>query len=136
MLNDEKNKIEMDEVNEVITSYDVAIVVGANDIVNPATQTDHSSPIYGMPAIEIWKCQKCVVLKRSMATGYSGVENPLFYLANVKMLFGDAKNSVESMAVFLNERKGQISRSAIDHSDSEEDEFVASKKGITMFLSL
>ena len=61
----------------------LGIVVGANDIVNPATQDDPSSPIYGMPAIEIWKCKQCVVLKRSMGTGYSGVDNPLFYLNNV-----------------------------------------------------
>ena len=74
---------EMDEINAELDSYDVGIVVGANDIVNPATQDDPSSPIYGMPAIEIWKCKHCVVLKRSMGTGYSGVDNPLFYLPNV-----------------------------------------------------
>ena len=71
---------EMDEINAELPSYDVGIVVGANDIVNPATQDDPSSPIYGMPAIEIWKCKQCVVMKRSMGTGYSGVDNPLFYL--------------------------------------------------------
>ena len=74
---------EMDEINAELDSYDVGIVVGANDIVNPATQDDPSSPIYGMPAIEIWKCKHCVVLTRSMGTGYSGVDNPLFYLPNV-----------------------------------------------------
>merc|ERR1719421_790359 len=92
---------EMDEINSHITSYDVAIVIGANDIVNPATQTDPTSPIYEMPAIEIWKCRKCVVLKRSMATGYSGVDNPLFYEDNVQMLFGDAKQSVDSICHLL-----------------------------------
>ncbi len=96
---------EMDEVNDVITSYDVAIVIGANDIVNPATVSDVSSPIYGMPAIEVWKCKSCVVLKRSMATGYSGVENPLFYLQNVQMLFGDAKQSVDTISNLVNEKK-------------------------------
>ena len=67
--------------------------MGANDIVNPATQDDPSSPIYGMPAIEIWKCKQCVVLKRSMGTGYSGVDNPLFYLNNVTQLKNTAKKA-------------------------------------------
>eukprot|EP00933_Yihiella_yeosuensis_P058642 TRINITY_DN5926_c0_g1_i2.p1 TRINITY_DN5926_c0_g1~~TRINITY_DN5926_c0_g1_i2.p1 ORF type:complete len:1014 (+),score=237.82 TRINITY_DN5926_c0_g1_i2:425-3043(+) len=89
---------EMEDVNHEIADYDVGIVIGANDIVNPATQDDPSSPIFGMPAIEVWKCKTCVVLKRSMGTGYSGVDNPLFYLPNVKMLFGDAKVSVDSIA--------------------------------------
>jgi len=92
---------EMDEINAELPTYDVGIVVGANDIVNPATQDDPSSPIYGMPAIEIWKCKQCVVLKRSMGTGYSGVDNPLFYLNNVKMLFGDAKQSMDSISTCL-----------------------------------
>ncbi|CAD7924036.1 unnamed protein product [Amoebophrya sp. A120] len=96
---------EMDEINDVITSYDVAIVIGANDIVNPATVSDTSSPIYGMPAIEIWKIPRCIVLKRSMATGYSGVENPLFYLDNVRMLFGDARASTEQLVTMVNEKK-------------------------------
>eukprot|EP00392_Amoebophrya_sp_AT5.2_P003628 g3633.t1 len=99
---------EMDEVNEIITSYDVAIVIGANDIVNPATVSDTSSPIYGMPAIEIWKIPKCIVLKRSMATGYSGVDNPLFYLDNVRMLFGDAKSSTEQLVTFVNDKKADL----------------------------
>jgi len=92
---------EMDEINAELPTYDVGIVVGANDIVNPATQDDPSSPIYGMPAIEIWKCKQCVVLKRSMGTGYSGVDNPLFYLNNVKMLFGDAKQSMDNISTCL-----------------------------------
>lgn len=94
---------EMDEINAELHTYDVGIVVGANDIVNPATQDDPSSPIYGMPAIEIWKCKQCVVLKRSMGTGYSGVDNPLFYLSNVKMLFGDAKQSMENISTCLDD---------------------------------
>ena len=87
----------LEEVNREISDYDVAIVLGANDIVNPATQSDQNSPIYGMPAIEVWKAKSCVVLKRSMATGYSGVENPLFHLQETRMLFGDAKRSLEDV---------------------------------------
>lgn len=99
---------EMDEINAELSQYDVGIVVGANDIVNPATQTDPNSPIYGMPAIEVWKCKTCVVLKRSMGTGYSGVDNPLFYLDNVKMLFGDAKHSVDHLSALLEEGEDSI----------------------------
>eukprot|EP00438_Fugacium_kawagutii_P004404 Skav208532 [mRNA] locus=scaffold3037:131753:160941:+ [translate_table: standard] len=112
---------EMDEINAELPTYDVGIVVGANDIVNPATQDDPSSPIYGMPAIEIWKCKQCVVLKRSMGTGYSGVDNPLFYLNNVKMLFGDAKQSMDSISTCLEERR---QRAAAFHADSQ-DRFTA-----------
>lgn len=96
---------EMEDMNKDLPAYDVAIVVGANDIVNPATQDDPTSPIYGMPAIEVWRCKKCVVLKRSMGTGYSGVDNPLFYRENVHMLFGDAKNSIEGIFHHLEERQ-------------------------------
>ena len=99
---------EMDEINAELHTYDVGIVVGANDIVNPATQDDPSSPIYGMPAIEIWKCKQCVVLKRSMGTGYSGVDNPLFYLKNVKMLFGDAKQSMENISTCLDDSQDRF----------------------------
>jgi len=101
---------EMEDINQELPEYDVGIVVGANDIVNPATQTDPSSPIYGMPAIEIWRCKTCVVLKRSMATGYSGVENPLFYEDNVRMLFGDAKQSMD--AIFAQLQQSQASLGA------------------------
>eukprot|EP00434_Breviolum_minutum_P035833 symbB.v1.2.031733.t1/scaffold3717.1/size51512/3 len=112
---------EMDEINAELPTYDVGIVVGANDIVNPATQDDPSSPIYGMPAIEIWKCKQCVVLKRSMGTGYSGVDNPLFYLNNVKMLFGDAKQSMDSISTCLEDSQdrftvGEVSGSSHDAS--------------------
>lgn len=99
---------EMDEINAELPNYDVGIVVGANDIVNPATQDDPSSPIYGMPAIEIWKCKHCVVLKRSMGTGYSGVDNPLFYLNNVKMLFGDAKQSMDNISTCLEDSQDRF----------------------------
>ncbi|CAE6933108.1 pntB [Symbiodinium natans] len=103
---------EMDEINAELPTYDVGIVVGANDIVNPATQDDPSSPIYGMPAIEIWKCKQCVVLKRSMGTGYSGVDNPLFYLSNVKMLFGDAKQSMDSISSCLEDSHDRFTAAA------------------------
>jgi len=103
---------EMDEINAELPSYDVGIVVGANDIVNPATQDDPSSPIYGMPAIEIWKCKQCVVMKRSMGTGYSGVDNPLFYLSNVKMLFGDAKQSMDQISHHLEEQQDRLTGAA------------------------
>eukprot|EP00931_Biecheleriopsis_adriatica_P117063 TRINITY_DN92616_c0_g1_i1.p1 TRINITY_DN92616_c0_g1~~TRINITY_DN92616_c0_g1_i1.p1 ORF type:complete len:1276 (+),score=300.00 TRINITY_DN92616_c0_g1_i1:43-3828(+) len=117
---------EMEDINAEMPSYDVAVVVGANDIVNPATQDDPSSPIYGMPAIEIWKCKTCVVLKRSMGTGYSGVDNPLFYLDNVKMLFGDAKQSMENIASCLEDSQdrlaaGQAIGSSAERESAERD---------------
>lgn len=90
--------LEMEEVNKDISDTDVVLVVGANDIVNPGAQDDASSPIYGMPVIEVWKAQQVIVLKRSMASGYAGVENPLFFKENTRMLFGDAKKSIEALA--------------------------------------
>ena len=94
---------EMDEVNREMDSFDVVIVLGANDIVNPATASDPSSPIFGMPAIECWNAKSVVVMKRSMNTGYSGVDNPLFYLGNTSMLFGDAKQTVDMLHVAIAE---------------------------------
>ena len=88
---------EMDEINDDFPNTDVVIVVGANDVVNPAAQTDESSPIFGMPVLEVWKAKTCVVLKRGMASGYAGVDNPLFYNSNTSMLFGDAKKSIDSV---------------------------------------
>ena len=93
---------EMDEVNEELPNVDVLLVVGANDIVNPSALEDSSSPIAGMPVIEAWNAKSVVALKRSMAAGYSGVENPLYFKDNTNMLFGDAKDTLSS--VFQNLR--------------------------------
>ncbi len=89
--------LEMDEVNDDFPETDVAIVIGANDIVNPSALENPNSPIAGMPVLEVWKAKICIVSKRSMATGYAGVENPLFFKENTRMLFGDAKDSVETV---------------------------------------
>ncbi|MFQ5636100.1 MAG: Re/Si-specific NAD(P)(+) transhydrogenase subunit beta [Gammaproteobacteria bacterium] len=88
---------EMDEINEDFPDVDVSIVIGANDIVNPSALTDPNSPIAGMPVLECWKGDTTIVLKRSMATGYAGVQNPLFFLDNTRMLFGDARESLDTV---------------------------------------
>ncbi|KPK18960.1 MAG: Re/Si-specific NAD(P)(+) transhydrogenase subunit beta [Betaproteobacteria bacterium] len=92
---------EMDELNEDFPDTDVAMVIGANDIVNPAAQDDPTSPIAGMPVLEVWKARTSIVMKRSMASGYAGVDNPLFYKENNRMLFGDAKKMLEEVLVAL-----------------------------------
>ena len=89
--------LEMEEINEDFPETGTVVVIGANDIVNPGALDDPSSPIFGMPVLECWKAKHVVVLKRSMGTGYSGVDNPLFYNENSAMLFGDAKASVDSI---------------------------------------
>jgi proton-translocating NAD(P)+ transhydrogenase subunit beta len=93
--------LEMDEINGDFPSTDVVLVIGANDTVNPAALEDPSSPIAGMPVLEVWKAKQVIVFKRSMATGYAGVQNPLFFRENTAMLFGDAKVQVEAILAAL-----------------------------------
>jgi NAD(P) transhydrogenase subunit beta len=92
---------EMDELNDDFPKTDVVMVIGANDIVNPAAQDDPSSPIAGMPVLEVWKAKTSIVMKRSMASGYAGVDNPLFYKDNNRMLFGDAKKMLDEVLTAL-----------------------------------
>jgi H+-translocating NAD(P) transhydrogenase subunit beta len=89
--------LEMEIINPTMDTVDVAIIIGANDVVNPAARTDKGSPIYGMPIINVDKAKTVIVMKRSMATGFAGIENPLFYQENTKMLFGDAKNVLQQL---------------------------------------
>ncbi len=89
--------LEMDEINDDFPKTDVAIIIGSNDIVNPAAQEDPNSPIAGMPVLEVWKAKQVFVSKRGQGTGYSGIENPLFYKENTRMFYGDAKASVDSL---------------------------------------
>jgi NAD(P) transhydrogenase subunit beta len=93
--------MEMDEINEEFPETDLAMVIGANDIVNPGAQDDPHSPIAGMPVLEVWKARTSVVMKRSMASGYAGVDNPLFYKDNNRMLFGDAKKMLDEVLASL-----------------------------------
>jgi NAD(P) transhydrogenase subunit beta len=95
---------EMDEINEEFGDIDVVLVIGANDIVNPSALDDPASPIYGMPVLEVWRAARVVMLKRGMAAGYAGVENPLCFRDNTLMLFGDAKQSVTKLLGALRER--------------------------------
>jgi NAD(P) transhydrogenase subunit beta len=92
---------EMDEINDDFPDVDVSVVIGANDIVNPSAQEVPDSPIAGMPVLECWKGKTTIVLKRSMATGYAGVQNPLFFKDNTRMLFGDAKDTLDAVLKLL-----------------------------------
>lgn len=94
--------LEMDEINDDFADTDVVLVIGANDTVNPAAMEDPNSPIAGMPVLEVWKAQNVIVFKRSMAVGYAGVQNPLFFKENTQMLFGDAKERVDDILTALN----------------------------------
>ena len=87
----------MDDVNPQIENVDVAVVIGANDVVNPAARTVESSPIYGMPVINVDKARTVIVLKRSLNPGFAGIDNPLFFNENTRMLFGDAKATVQGL---------------------------------------
>ncbi len=93
--------LEMDEINEDFPKTDVTMVIGANDIVNPAAEDDPTSPIAGMPVLQVWKSKTSIVMKRSMASGYAGVDNPLFYKENNRMLFGDAKKMLDEVLTAL-----------------------------------
>jgi NAD(P) transhydrogenase subunit beta len=93
--------LEMDEINEDFPDTDVVLVIGANDIVNPGALDDSSSPIFGMPVLECWKARQTIVMKRSMGSGYAGVDNPLFYKENNDMLFGDAKKNIDAILTEL-----------------------------------
>ena len=94
--------LEMDEINDDFPETDLVIIVGANDIVNPAAQDDPNSPIAGMPVLEVWKAKQVVISKRGQGRGYSGIENPLFFKDNSRMLYGDAKASVDALLSKLN----------------------------------
>jgi H+-translocating NAD(P) transhydrogenase subunit beta len=93
--------LEMDEVNDDFPDTDVVLVIGANDTVNPAALEEPGSPIAGMPVLKVWNAKDVVVFKRSMATGYAGVQNPLFFKDNTQMLFGDAKDKVNEIVAAL-----------------------------------
>jgi NAD(P) transhydrogenase subunit beta len=93
--------LEMDEINGDCPTTDLVLIIGANDIVNPGAETDGSSPIYGMPVIQVWKSKTVVVLKRGKGAGYAGIENPLFYYDNCHMLYGDAKDSMQKLVSAL-----------------------------------
>ena len=93
--------LEMDEINDDLSNTDVVIVIGSNDIVNPAAQDDPNSPIAGMPVLEVWKARQVFVSKRGQGTGYSGIENPLFFKENTRMFYGDAKTSIDQLLTIV-----------------------------------
>ena len=89
---------DLDQINDQFITSDVAIVIGANDVTNPEARNNENSPIYGMPILNVDKAKNIIVLKRSMSTGFSGIDNELFYLEKTSMLFGDAKDSLEAIS--------------------------------------
>ena len=91
----------MDEINDDLAHTDVVLVIGANDTVNPSAAEDPTSPIAGMPVLRVWEAHNVIVFKRSMAAGYAGVQNPLFFRENTQMLFGDAKTKVDEIVAAL-----------------------------------
>jgi len=95
--------VEPDSVNPTMATVDVAVVIGANDVVNPAAREDPDSPLYGMPVINVDHAKTCIVLKRSLNPGFAGVDNPLFFAENTRMLFGDAKANVAALVAELKE---------------------------------
>ena len=97
---------EMDEINGDFPQTDVALVIGANDVTNPAAKTDKSSPIYGMPVLDVERARTTIVIKRSMNPGFAGIDNPLYYLDNTFMLFGDAKAFVSNIVKELGNSRG------------------------------
>ena len=94
--------LEMDEINSDFHDTDVVMILGANDIVNPAAQEDPNSPIAGMPVLEVWKAKQVFISKRGQGRGYSGIENPLFFKENSRMVYGDAKKSIDSILQSIN----------------------------------
>ncbi|HUG85788.1 MAG TPA: NAD(P)(+) transhydrogenase (Re/Si-specific) subunit beta, partial [Euzebya sp.] len=98
---DYEKLIDMDEANQMASLTDVVLVLGANDVVNPAARDDATSPIYGMPIIEVDRAKSVVVVKRSMSPGYAGIDNPLFYAEGTMMFFGDAKEAVQRITESL-----------------------------------
>ena len=99
--------LEMDEINHDFPDTDIALIIGANDTVHPAALDDPNSPIAGMPVLEVWKAKFSIVMKRGMASGYAGVENPLFFKENNRMLFGDAKKNVDAILAQLIENQNK-----------------------------
>jgi NAD(P) transhydrogenase subunit beta len=106
--------LEMDEINEDFADTDVVLVIGANDTVNPAAAEDPDSPIAGMPVLRVWEAKDVIVFKRSMAVGYAGVQNPLFFRENSQMLFGDAKARVEDILQALSTQTDRLRGRALD----------------------
>jgi len=95
---------EMDEVNDELHEYDISLVIGANDTINSAAVYDPNSPIAGMPVLHVWDSKQVIIMKRSLATGYAAVDNPVFFNENTSMLFGDAKGSCDKLLKFVSEK--------------------------------